>query len=113
MDIKTVGKWSYLVGLLVAIVAALAGLTADWLGWVLAALAILAGLFFMDTDELVNYGIRYLVLAAVADTLDVIPLVGPFITTIAKAMVDFFGPIILTVLFVFTVKQAVKWIKSK
>ena len=46
MDVKTVGKWSYLVGLVVAILAALVGFSADWLGWVLVVLAVLAGLFF-------------------------------------------------------------------
>jgi len=113
MDMKTIGKWSYLVGLLVAIVAALFGLSYDWLGWVLVVLAVLAGLFFMDTGEMTNYGVRYLVLVLVAAAFNAVPLVGGYLTSIADAMVGFFGPILLTVLFVFNFKQAVDWIQSK
>ena len=110
---KTVGKWSYLVGLIVAIVTALVSYSADWLSWVLAALAVLAGLFWADPKELTNYGVRYLVLFAVFAALDAFPLVGPYLTAIAHAMVAYFGPIILTVLFVFNFKQAFDWIKAK
>ncbi len=106
MDMKTIGKWSYLVGLVVAIVAALVGYSADWLGLVLIVLAVLTGLFLADTGELTNYGVRYLALFAVAAALNAFPFVGPFVTTIAQAMLAFFGPIILTVLFVFNFKQA-------
>ena len=110
---KTVGKWCYLVGFALAIVAALANYAPDWLSWVLAGLAILTGLFLADPKELTNYGVRYLALLAVATALDAFPLVGPYLTSIAYAMVAFFGPIILTVLFVFNFKQAYDWITSK
>jgi hypothetical protein len=112
LNMEAVGKWSYLVGLLVAVVAGLAGFTADWLAWVLVVLGILAALFFLDPEELVNYGIRYLVLFAVATTLGVIPVIGDFITAIANAMVAFFGPIILTMLLVFNTKQFADWVRG-
>lgn len=113
MDLKTIGKWSYLVGFVVAIIAALVGFSAEWLGWVLVVLAVVAGLFFCETAELTNYGIRYLTLFAVAAALDAIPFAGPYVTSIANAMVGFFGPIILTVLLVFNFKQALAWIQGK
>jgi uncharacterized membrane protein len=113
MDMKTIGKWSYLVGLVVAIVTALVGYSADWLGLVLIVLAVLAGLFLGDTGELTNYGVRYLTLFAVAAALDAFPFVGPYVTSIAQAMLAFFGPIILTVLFVFNFKEAMDWIREK
>ncbi len=112
MDMKTIGKWSYLVGLVVAIVTALVGYSADWLGIVLIVLAILTGLFLGDTDELTDYGVRYLALFAVAAGLDAFPFLGPYVTTIAQSMLAFFGPIILTVLLVFNYKQAVDFFKS-
>jgi hypothetical protein len=113
MDMKTIGKWSYLIGLVLAIVTALVSYTADWLSWVLAILAILTGLFLGDPKELTNYGVRYLTLFAVAAALDAFPGVGPYVTSIAQAMVAFFGPIILTVLFVFNFKQALDWATGK
>lgn len=112
MDMKTISKWCYLVGLVLAIVTALVSYTADWLVWVLAILAVITGLFWADPKELTNYGVRYLALFAVAAALDAFPAVGPYVTAIANAMVAYFGPIILTVLFVFNFKQAVDWIKA-
>lgn len=112
MDMKTIGKWSYLVGLVVAIVTALIGYSAGWLGLVLIVLAVLTGLFLGDTEELTDYGVRYLALFAVAAALDAFPFLGPYVTTVAQSMLAFFGPIILTVLFVFNYKQAVDFFKS-
>ena len=109
---KTVGRWSYRVGLVVAIVTALVDYSADWLGLVLAILAVLAGLFLADPDELTNYGVRYLALVLVVSALDAILVVGPYITSIAGAMLGFFGPMLLTVLLVFNYKQAVDWAKG-
>jgi hypothetical protein len=112
MDMKTIGKWAYLLGLVVAILAALIGFSASWLGLVLLVLAVVAGLLYMDTKELTNYGVRFLVLFAVAAAFDAFPFVGPYVTAIANAMVAFFGPIILTVLLVFNFNQAVAWFKG-
>jgi uncharacterized membrane protein len=113
MDMKIIGKWSYLVGLLVAIVAALFSFTAEWLSLILVVLAVLTGLFYADTKELTNYGVRYLTLAAVYAVFMTVPYIGEYITFIAGGMLAYFGPIIMTVLFVFTFKQAFDLIKSK
>ena len=113
MIIKTIGKWAYLIGLIVAILAALIGYSAPWLGLVLIVLAVLAGLFYMDTNELTNYGVRFLTLFTVTAALNAIPFVGPYVTALADAMVGFFGPIILTVLLVFNFNQAVDWFKAE
>lgn len=109
---KAVGKWSYLGGLLLAIVGAFVDLP-DLVGLLIVILAVLAGLFLADPGELTNYGVRYLALVAVAAALDAIPGLGPIVTSIAGAMVGFFGPIILTVLLVFNWNQAVAWIQEK
>ncbi len=113
MDMKTIGKWSYLIGLLVVLVTALVGYSAAWLGLVVFVLAVLTGLFLCDTKELTNYGVRYLALFAVAAAFDAFPFLGPYVTTIAQAMLGFFGPIVLTVLLVFNFNQAMDWIKAK
>ena len=112
MDMKSVGKWSYLVGIGVAIVAALVGFSPPWLALVLVILGILHGLFGADTDKTVEYGVRYLTLVVVAGALNAFPIVGSYITTIAGAMLDFFGPIILTVLLAFNYKQTMALMKD-
>ena len=113
MDLKTLGRWAYLVGLVLAVVSALVGFSASWLVVVLMVLAVFTGLTYMDTGELTNYGVRYLVLFAVAAALDAFPVVGPYLTTLANAMVQYFGYIILTVLLVFNFNQALTWFKGK
>ena len=109
---KTIGKWAYLVGLVIAIVTGLIGYYGTWLNITLIVLAVVTGLFFMDTNELTNYGVRYLTLFTVVAALNAIPFVGPYVTAVAQAMLGFFGPIILTVLLVFNFNQAVKWFTS-
>ena len=110
---KTIGKWSYIVGFVVVIIAALFKLQYDWLTIVVAVLAIVAGLFLADPKELTNYGVRYLALALVAGALTEFPFLGEYVTAIAQAMVGYFGPIILTVLLVFNFKQAYDWVMEK
>ena len=102
---KNIFKWVYLIGLLVAVVVALVGFSADWLTWLLMLVGILVGIFFFDPGDVVNLGIRYLVLAAVAAALDSLVGIGTYLTTIFQAVVGFLGPVVLTVLVVWFVKK--------
>ena len=102
---KNIFKWVYLIGLLVAVVVALVGFSADWLTWLLMLVGILVGIFFFDPGDVVNLGIRYLVLAAVAAALDGLVGIGTYLTTIFQAVVGFLGPVVLTVLVVWFVKK--------
>ena len=102
---KNIFKWVYLIGMLVAIVAALAKFSPDWLTWLLILVGILVGIFYTDSADVVNQGIRYLVLAAVAASMDKLLAVGTYLTTIFTAVVVFLGPIVLTTLVVWFVKK--------
>jgi hypothetical protein len=102
---KNLFKWVFLVGLLVAVVVALVNFSAGWLSSLLILAAVLAGIFYFDPDDIVNQGIRYLVLVAVAAALDKFIGVGPFLTAIFSAAVAFIGPAVLTVLVVHFVKK--------
>jgi hypothetical protein len=102
---KTLGKWLFLIGLLVAVVAALFGYAAAWLTWILIIVGILAGVFYFDPDDVVHVGIRYLVLFATASALDKLTLVGPYLTGIFNAAVAFLGPVVLTVLVVWFIRK--------
>ena len=102
---KTLGKWLFLIGLLVAVVAALFGFSAAWLMWILIIVGILAGVMYFDSDDIVHMGIRYLVLLATATALDKLALVGPYLTGIFTAAAAFVGPVVLTVLVVWFVKK--------
>ncbi len=102
---KNLFKWLFVVGLLVAIIAALVNFSSAWLTSLLIVVAVLAGIFFFDPGDVVNQGIRYLVLVAVAVTLDKFVGVGPLMTSIFTAAVAFIGPAVLTVLVVHFVKK--------
>ena len=99
-----IGKWLYLIGLLVAILSALF-FQNDILTLVLLIVAILAGIFHGDPDDFENIGLRYLILFAVKGALDELLVVGTYLTTIFEAAVWFLGPYVLTVLVVRFVKK--------
>jgi hypothetical protein len=102
---KNIAKWVYLIGLLVAVVVALVGFENEWLGLLLILAGIFAGLFFFDPGDVVNLGIRYLVLGAVYAAVDAIPAVGEYLTSIFAAAFAFLGPVVLTVLVMFFVQK--------
>ena len=102
---KNIFKWVYLIGLLVAIVAALFTFSAVWLNWILIIVGILVGIFFFDSNDVVNLGIRYLVLVAVTSVLNNLDVIGPYLTSIFAAVAAFLGPIVLTVLVVWFIKK--------
>jgi hypothetical protein len=96
---KNIGKWLYLIGLLVAILSALF-FQNEILALVLMIVAILAGVFHGDPDDFENIGLRYLILYAVAGSLSDFIAIGGYLTTIFEAAVWFLGPYVLTVLVV-------------
>ena len=112
MDFKKLVKYGYVLGLVVVVVTALVGFSAEWLSLIVVILAILTGLFLAEPEKLTDYGVRYLVLVAVAAALNSFPFLGEYVTTIAMAMAAFFAPIILTVLLMFNFKQAVGFFKK-
>jgi hypothetical protein len=102
---KTLGKWLYLLGMLVAAVVGLLGFSAVWLSIILVLVGILAAIFFVDSDDIVNIGIRYLVLSAVFAVLNDIPAVGSYITGFFGGILAFLGPVVLTTLVIYFVKK--------
>jgi hypothetical protein len=97
---KNIGKWLYLIGLLVAILSALF-FQNDILALVLLIVAILAGVFHGDPDDFENIGLRYLILYAVAGVFSgELFGIGDYLSTIFEAAVWFLGPYVLTVLVV-------------
>jgi hypothetical protein len=105
MNAKSIGKWLFLLGLLIAVIASLFSYTATWLSLILVVLGIATAILFFDTKDLVHMGIRFLVLAAVAGALNSVPAVGMYITGIFTAAVAFLAPVLLTLLVLFFFKK--------
>jgi hypothetical protein len=105
MHMKTVFKWVYLAGMLVAIVAGLLKYSAEWLTAVLILAGILVGVFFFDSDDVVHFGLRFLALAVAASTVSGLYKIGPYLTDIFNAIAGYLGPIVLTLLVVWFLKK--------
>ena len=105
MGMGTIWKWVYLIGALVAAVAGALSFKNDILSWVLILAGVLVGLFFMDTEDLTNFGVRYLLLGAVAGVLGSVPAVGTYLSGFFGGVFSFFGPVALATLFMWLWKK--------
>lgn len=97
-DNSAMWKWLYVAGVVVAGVTAAIGFTNDILSWVLILVGILVGIFFFDSDDVQNFGLRYLIILAVAAAapLGSVPVVGGYISGFVSGFAVFLGPIVLT-----------------
>ncbi|HET7143967.1 MAG TPA: hypothetical protein VFI68_08120 [Anaerolineales bacterium] len=106
-DNSAMWKWLYVAGVVVAGVAAGLNFTNDILTWVLIAVGILVALFYFDSADIQNFGLRYLILLAVAAAapLGGVPVVGGFITGFFSGFATFLGPIVLTMIVLYFWKK--------
>jgi hypothetical protein len=101
-SMDTLWKWLYVGDILVA--SLLGGLGAigvfgnvdlGWLAIVFALIGFLVGLFYFDSSDIMNFGLRFLIATAAAPSLSVIPFVGSFLTGFFTAFASFLGPVVL------------------
>ncbi len=97
-DMGTIWKWVFVIGALVAAVAGAIGFQNEILTWILILVGVVVGLLWRSTDDLMGFGIRYLLLAAVATALTAVPAVGGYITGFFQGFVTFLGPVALATL---------------
>jgi len=102
---KNIGKWAYLLGLLVAILAALFSFQATWLGLILLLVAIFVGLTVFETEDLMKFSIYYMAFLLVKNAFGAIPAIGSYLDTIFDATAIFLGPVLLTVMVFWFVKK--------
>ncbi len=103
-------KWVYVIG---GLVAALAGAFAQfipspfntYLGYLLMIAGVLVGLFYFDSADVVNMGLRFLILVAAAKALDSFIAVGPYLTGFFTGFAFFLGPVVLAMLVMYFWKK--------
>jgi hypothetical protein len=102
-----VWKWVYVVGLVIAgLVGAFKFTAAEpFLGWLLLLAGILVAIFFFDSEDIVNFAIRFLLLFAVSKAFEAIPAVGPYLSGFFQGVVGFLTPVGLTLLIVYFWKK--------
>jgi hypothetical protein len=98
-DARTSWRWVYVGGGLVAALAGAFSFQYQVLTWLLVLAGVLVGLFYIDTEDVTNTGVRYLLLAAVYNALDLVPAIGPYITGFVGGFLAFLGPMMLAMLF--------------
>lgn len=98
-DWRTILKWAYIIGgLVAAVMGAFPTFRNEILTWVLLLIGILVGLFYIDTEDLTNFGVRYLLLAATYNALIEVPAVGPFTSGFFGSFLVFLRPVALATL---------------
>ena len=91
-----VGKYAFIVGLVLAVLAAFA-FEAAWAMWVLAVLGLIVGFLNVTKEEVRSFLLAAIGLMLAATSVQVIPLVGDLITQIMSHLVVFIAPAVLVV----------------
>jgi hypothetical protein len=81
MQLATVGKWAFIVGLVLAGVAGLF-LQAAWVVWVLAILGVIVGLLNVTQEETQGFLLAAIAFALSATALNTVPYVGGVVANI-------------------------------
>jgi len=104
-DMSNMWKWLYVVAILVAAVAGALGFQNTILSIVLALIGLLLGLFYFDSSDIMNFGLRYLIVTAAAGSLGILPVVGTYLTGFFTAFAAFLGPIVLGMVIIYFWKK--------
>jgi hypothetical protein len=81
MNLETVGKWAFIVGLVLAVIAGLA-FQAAWVVWVLVLLGVVVGLLNVTGTETQGFLIAAIAFTLASTALSSIPLLGAMLTSI-------------------------------
>jgi uncharacterized membrane protein len=104
-DMSGMWKWLYVAGILVASVAGAFGFQNTILSIVFAVIGLLVGLFYFDSADVMNFGLRYLIVTAAAGSLGVFPVIGGYLTGFFTAFAAFLGPVILGMVIIYFWKK--------
>ncbi len=102
---KTIGKWLYIIGMLIAAIAGLLAFSNTWVSLLLLVMGVLAAIFFLDPEDLVNAGIRFLVLFAAKDAFTGIPTIGSYLGGFFNGVYAFLVPVMLTLLIIHFIRK--------
>lgn len=105
MDTKMILKWLYVAGVVVAGVTSALSFSNDYLTWALIIVGVVVGLFYFDSSDLMNFGIRYLTLGVAYKALDPLPVAGKYITGFFLGFFTFLGPVVLGMVVMFFWKK--------
>ena len=98
MNTATIGKWAFIVGLVVSVLAGLF-FQPSWAIWVLAILGVIVGLLNVTAEDTRSFLLAAIALTISATALNTIPIVGTAFTLIMSFVVAFVAGATLVVAF--------------
>jgi hypothetical protein len=88
MKIDVIGKWVFIIGLVIAVLAGLF-FQPDWAVWVLAVLGVIVGLLNVTAEDTRGFLLAAIALTLSATALNTIPVVGTAFSYVLPFVVAF------------------------
>ena len=88
MNAATVGKWAFIIGLVIAVLAGLF-FQPTWAIWVLAILGVIVGLLNVTAEETRGFLLASIALTLSATALNTIPVIGRALSFVLPFVVAF------------------------
>jgi len=88
MNTAKIGKWAFILGLVIAVLAGLF-FQPDWAIWVLAALGVIVGLLNVTAEDTRGFLLAAIALTLSATALNTLPIVGTAFSYILPFVVAF------------------------
>lgn len=102
---KWLFKWVFILGGVVAGLANTFGFQNEFLISALMLVGVLVGIFYFDSDDVINIGLRYLIFIAVVSSVGGFYKIGSYLNGFLTGFSYYLGPIVLTLLIVYFVKK--------
>ena len=102
---KWLFKWFFILGGIAAGLTNTFGFQNEFLISGLMLVGILVGIFYFDSNDVINIGLRYLIFIAVASSVGGFYKIGPYLNSFLTGFSYYLGPIVLTLLVVYFVKK--------
>ena len=98
-------KWLFILGGLAAGVTNAISFQPEYLIWTLMVVGVIVGVFYFDSNDLINIGLRYMIFGAVANALGGFYLIGSYLSAFFLGFFYFLGPMVLTLAVMYFVKK--------
>ena len=104
-DWRWMFKWVFILGGVIAGLANTFAFQNEFLISALMLVGVLVGIFYFDSADVINIGLRYLIFVAVASSVGGFYKIGPYLNGFLTGFSYYLGPIVLTLLIVYFVKK--------
>jgi hypothetical protein len=102
---KWLFKWIFILGGVIAGLANTFAFQNEFLISALMLVGVLVGIFYFDSDDVINIGLRYLIFIAVASSVGGFYKIGSYLNSFLTGFSYYLGPIVLTLIIVYFVKK--------